>query len=894
MRTDLGTIQQTLTPDAASVLNQSIAEATRRNHGQTTPLHVATTLLASPSGFLRQRPQPLLAVKVELEQLIVSILDDPSVSRVMREASFSSPAVKSAIEQSLGNSNSSGPFNQGPIGFGYRPVSGPITRNLYLNPRLQQPGVAQTRLLQSTDEVKRVLDIMVRTRKRNPVLVGESEPQNLGKEILGKIESGEICVGSLRNSQVIHVEKELALEKAQMATRVKEISVLVETRMGNSDLECIVLDLGDLKWLVEQQHPPAISGGGAVAEMGKLLERYGGRLWFIGTATCETYLRCQVYYPSMDNDWDLQAIPIAAKSPIFPRQSPMESVSPARSFQIPAITLQPKSVSESLDSVERMRCCPQCLQNYRTEVGKQETERTPLLPQWLQKPTKDQELSELGKKWNETCLRLHPRYHRQPNMTTTASEKILPLPVSPLKLQNRGNPSENTLQMNFSTDRTPPESPLGTDLVLGRPNGALSSPDKTRESYTNGGPRKDSEMQEDSSDIDSFKKLLKGLAETVWWQHDAASAVAGTISRHNHGDRKPRGVWSKRNDIWLLFTGPDRVGKNKMVSRLSDLISGSQPITISLGVRRGDEATGLSFRGKTTLDRITDTVRKNPSAVIVIEDMDEADAILRGNIKRAMERGRISDSYGREISLGNVVVILTTNWSPESLSERFDPIDETKLEGLVSKGWQLRFSVSSKTLKRRPSWLYNNDDDNHEKPCRPRKEISFDLNEAAEIDEEKVGNGSSTNSSDVTTDHDQEDNFGLFHKLSLPPHSGLSIFGELGALVDDAIFFRPVDFDIIKRKTAESLKNRFSGILGENQSKLEIEETALERISGAIWIGEISLEEWIEEAMVPSLNRMKSRVSSSEESVFKLELDDGLSDRVTGDYLPRSIRTLLD
>ncbi|KAF2531602.1 hypothetical protein F2Q70_00033319 [Brassica cretica] len=54
MRADLITIQQTLTPEAATVLNQSIAEATRRNHGHTTPLHVAATLLSSSSGFLRQ------------------------------------------------------------------------------------------------------------------------------------------------------------------------------------------------------------------------------------------------------------------------------------------------------------------------------------------------------------------------------------------------------------------------------------------------------------------------------------------------------------------------------------------------------------------------------------------------------------------------------------------------------------------------------------------------------------------------------------------------------------------------------------------------------------------------------------------------------------------------
>ncbi|KAL6532793.1 Protein SUPPRESSOR OF MAX2 1 [Orobanche gracilis] len=173
MRAGSSSIQRTLTPEAAAVLNHSIAEAVRRNHGQTPPLHVAATLLASTLGYLRQacirshpnsshplmwraldlcfsvalerlpsvqntaapatepelpisnalmatlkraqahqrrgcpeqQQQPMLAVKVELDQLIVSILDDPSVSRVMREAGFSSPAVKATIEQSLTSSN---------------------------------------------------------------------------------------------------------------------------------------------------------------------------------------------------------------------------------------------------------------------------------------------------------------------------------------------------------------------------------------------------------------------------------------------------------------------------------------------------------------------------------------------------------------------------------------------------------------------------------------------------------------------------------------------------------------------------------------------------------------------------------------------------------------------
>ncbi|CAH8352852.1 unnamed protein product [Eruca vesicaria subsp. sativa] len=890
MRADLITIQQTLTPEAATVLNQSIAEATRRNHGHTTPLHVASTLLSSSSGFLRQacikshpnsshplqcralelcfsvalerlpttttspsqtqepllsnaltaalkraqahqrrgcpeqQQQPLLAVKVELEQLIISILDDPSVSRVMREASFSSPAVKSTIEQLIsGNSvnpRQTGIVNSSGIGFGYRPVPVPVNRNPYVNPRLQQNGAnSGGMMMQRTDEVKRVIDVMIRTRKRNPVLVGDSEPQILVKEILKKIESGEFSDGPLRNFQVIRLEDESV---AQTATRFGEVSGLLETRMENSG--GVVLDLGDLKWLAANGGG---GGGGALVEMRKLLERYKGRLCFIGTATCETYLRCQVYYPSMENDCDLQAIPIAAKSilpTMFQRFGSNNNnnamllssniISPTRSSQIPTGI---------------MSCCSRCLQNYENDVAKLEKSLTgdnrSVLPQWLQnakadnvsdkKLTKDQEIVELQKKWNDFCLRLHPK--------PSLSERTSP-------------PSLSILKPNPRSDITPPGSPIRTDLVLGRPhNRGVSPPEK---------------KLGDSFDIDLFKKLLKGLAKTVWWQHDAASSVASAITECKHGNGKSKG------DIWLMFTGPDRTGKTKMASALSDLVSGSQPITISLGSgSRTDD--GLSLRGKTALDRLAETVRRNPFAVIVMEDIDEADLLLRNNVKLAMERGRICDSYGREVSLGNVIIILTTD-SSLGLAENVVPIDETRLESLVSRGWKLRLSVCN-TRKRKPNWLYN-------EQTKQRKEICFDLNEAAEFD----------SSSDVTVEHnDQEDNSNFHHKLV--------------ALAYDTIVFRPVDFGTIKNMTVESLKKRFSDGL-----TVEIEDDALERIAGAIWLSKISLEEWLEEAMGSSLSSVKSRVSSSEDSVVRIQLeDDDMSDQTSGGYLPSSIRTVV-
>ncbi|KAI9119861.1 hypothetical protein K1719_009250 [Acacia pycnantha] len=185
MRAGLSTIQQTLTLEAASILNHSIAEAGRRNHGQTTPLHVEAALLASPSGFLRQ-----------------------------------------ACIKELGD----------------------------------------------------------------------------------LIESKELGEGPFSNVHVIFLEKELPSDRAQIPAKIKELGDLIETRMGNSSSGSVLVHLGNLKWLVEQsvnfgvsglsnmqQQALTEAGRASVLEMGRLVTKFGegasGRLWLLGTATCETYLR---------------------------------------------------------------------------------------------------------------------------------------------------------------------------------------------------------------------------------------------------------------------------------------------------------------------------------------------------------------------------------------------------------------------------------------------------------------------------------------------------------------------------------------------------------------------------------------------------------------------------
>lgn len=1046
MRGGLSAIQQTLTPEAATVLSHSIAEAGRRNHGQTTPLHVAATLLSSPTGYLRQacirshpnsshplqcralelcfsvalerlptaqsgggggagaeppisnalmaalkraqahqrrgcpeqQQQPLLAVKVELEQLIISILDDPSVSRVMREASFSSPAVKAAIEQVVSAQPNSVPTPGSRIGLGFRGPTPPggagLQRNMYMNPRLQQQQHPQQQLQQGNvmqgrgDDVKKVLDILSRSKKRNPILVGESGPEEVVKEVLRRIEKDEIRDGVLQGVEVIFVEKELGSDRGQLPTKLKELMTSIERKMvvnckgGNG----VMVDLGDLKWLVDQPANQGVSEAarGAVSEMGKMLRKFGegSKIWFIGTATCETYLRCQVYHTAMENEWDLQVVSIVARPPLtgmLPRlgsnggilSSSVESLSPMKGFSMSASSLT-RRVSENLDPSRRFSCCPQCTEKCDLELSKLVAGHTEkqtseiksdatrqMLPPWLQNAksnTNDtfqckeqdmilrQKTQELQKKWRETCLQLHPHFHNN-----LSSERIIPSPLSMTglynqsllgrqpfqsKLQQQPRGLGDNLQLNISSPvphilntenpKSTPGSPVRTDLVLGSTKTMDTAQDN---------PQKDglkdflgcisSESAEKPvtaipEDVDSFKRLLKGLIAKVWWQTDAASAVASTLTQCRSGNGKRR-VGGSKGDIWMLFSGPDRIGKKKMAAALSELVCGVGPTLISLGSRRDE--SDMNFRGKTVIDRIVEVVRRNPFSVIMLQDIDEADMLVRGSIKRAMERGRISDSHGREISLGNVIFIVTSSWMPEqlrNLSEGLVTLNEEKMASLASGGWQLKISIGEKvtnTGKRSPNWL---NDDDQDRATKQRKEavgqgLSFDLNQMADVDDDRLDG--SHNSSDLTVDHEEEH----VHENRGSPTTSSAAPNELLNLVDEAIFFKVVDFKPIRQNIERSILAKFSSITGEMLS-VKIESEALEKILSGIWLGQTTLESWIEKSLVPSINQLKMRLPSllahppDGKMVACLELDQESESRNPGDWLPGRILVAAD
>lgn len=305
----------------------------------------------------QQQQQPLLTIKVELEQLIISILDDPSVSRVMREAGFSSTAVKNNIEDCSATSvfqcyNSSGGVFSSPCSPSHtesqRDIINPSTfwNTPFLaysseqNPVLFSPpkklptnnpitGFIAGSSPSVKEDIKLVFDVLSRknnNKRKNTVIVGDSVPitEGLVSELMSRLERGEVPE-ELKSTHLIRFQFAPVslrfMKKEDVEMKLSELKRKVDYSLASAG--GAIIYTGDLKWTVnDEKEEASVSVSSAynpvdhlVAEIGRLVSDFGSsnsntKVWLMGTASYQTYMRCQIRQPPLELQWALQAVSV--------------------------------------------------------------------------------------------------------------------------------------------------------------------------------------------------------------------------------------------------------------------------------------------------------------------------------------------------------------------------------------------------------------------------------------------------------------------------------------------------------------------------------------------------------------------------------------------------------
>lgn len=463
----------------------------------------------------------------------------------------------------------------------------------------------------------------------------------------------------------------------------------------------------------------------------------------------------------------------------------------------------------------------------------------------------EQKREELLRKWNETCAYLHP--------------------------------DTNMSLAKIPTDNSRNDPPVRTELVLGQStvainHGLRNHRDRIREDSTEcrldtfSDRRNPTNSTGDDRNLDTklFKRLFKGLTETVGWQKEAASSVALSMMHCRSGND------GSRTDVWLLFVGRDKMGKKKMAASLSDLMFGTTPQVVSLGSSIAclidnckDGESNVRVRGKTVIDRVAETVRGNPFSVVVLEDIDQASTIVQGSIKQAIRTGRLLDTHGREVSLATSIFILTAlSLAGDDDDTNHLSSDEERVEAASKCGGQLELLVGDwgdKTMagKRQPEWKCKSEENRRIKMRKDNHKaggLSLDLNLAVGVVEEEHNGEGSRNSSDVTVEQDQNQG-----RLDIR-HPGVltGLPSEFINIVNNLIMFKTVDFGPLRRKVSDAVAAKFSSIVGScGGMMLEVDKEALDRMIGGIWFGNglavDGFDEWMNNVLASSFRQLKSR-----------------------------------
>jgi ATP-dependent Clp protease ATP-binding subunit ClpE len=169
-------------------------------------------------------------------------------------------------------------------------------------------------------------------------------------------------------------------------------------------------------------------------------------------------------------------------------------------------------------------------------------------------------------------------------------------------------------------------------------------------------------LQEDEQQ--RMKHLVENLNKKVIGQKKAVEKVAKAIRRSRAG------LKSKQRPIGsFLFVGPTGVGKTELTKTLAEELFGFKDSMIRLDMSEYMEKHSISkligappgYVGHDEAGQLTEKVRRNPYSIILLDEIEKAHPDVQHMFLQILEDGRLTDSQGRTVSFKDTVIIMTSN-----------------------------------------------------------------------------------------------------------------------------------------------------------------------------------------------------------------------------------------
>ncbi len=183
--------------------------------------------------------------------------------------------------------------------------------------------------------------------------------------------------------------------------------------------------------------------------------------------------------------------------------------------------------------------------------------------------------------------------------------------------------------------------------------------------------------------------LEERLHERVIGQNDAVEAVSRAI-RRGRAD-----ITSRKRPVSFIFAGPTGVGKTELVKTIAYTMFGSEEALIRIDMSEYMESHSVSkligsppgYVGYDDAGQLTEKVRRRPYSVILLDEVEKAHPDVFNLFLQILDDGRVADSHGKIVNFENTIIIMTTNAGSNvkrSLSG-FMATDEVRVEDNVER-----------------------------------------------------------------------------------------------------------------------------------------------------------------------------------------------------------------
>ncbi len=213
-----------------------------------------------------------------------------------------------------------------------------------------------------------------------------------------------------------------------------------------------------------------------------------------------------------------------------------------------------------------------------------------------------------------------------------------------------------------------------------------------------------------SSEREKLLHIESELNKRVIGQEDAISALADAIRKSRAGLNDP-----KKPIGSFIFLGSTGVGKTELAKALADYLFNDENSLVRIDMSEYQEKHAVSrligaapgYIGYEEGGQLTEAIRRKPYSVILLDEIEKAHPDTFNVLLQVLDDGRLTDNKGRTVNFKNTIIIMTSNIGSEILQQKMEDLTEAVLEGDKEKIMQqVQFQILELLrLRMRPEFL---------------------------------------------------------------------------------------------------------------------------------------------------------------------------------------------